>query len=149
MRGAAACIVAHVLVAAAHYGDPNTVSGCLKDEVAVSLKGLSGRFCSPPCIGKEEHCPADVPDGVTATPTCDVTIAVAKFCSLLCDPNASSSVVPAQCGHNASCKALSGTGLCTYDDIPPKPSSEHWAQVNSPSFQALTTAMAVGFGSLS
>lgn len=149
------------LLTAAHYGDPNTAGGCMKGEVVVSLKGLSGNFCSPPCLGEKGHCPSDVPAGVTATPTCDVTIANVKFCSLQCEINgapntsmaststssmASNTTAPRnQCGANASCKSFSGTTVCTYDDVPAPPSSYHWVPVNSPSFDALTTAMAVGF----
>ena len=124
--------------AAAHYGDPNSPQGCRIGEVVVNLKGISGNFCSPPCVF--DVCPHDVPPNVTATPTCDVDIAGVKLCSLKCSPNGGS-----QCGRNASCKSISGTGVCSYDDTPPPPSSLHWAPVNSPSFASLTTAMTVGF----
>ena len=32
----------------------------------------------------------------------------------------------AQCGANASCKAIQSTGICTYDDLPVPPSSPHF-----------------------
>jgi hypothetical protein len=133
-------LLAFMLVAstaAVHYGDPNTPPGCLKDEIVVAhLQGLEGNFCSPSC--EFRTCPTDVPNNVTAKPNCDVTIAGVKFCSLKCNGRT-------ECGSNASCKAISGTGVCTYNDAPPPPSSPHWAPVDSPSFQSLTTAMAVGF----
>ena len=149
---------------AVHYGDPNAGAGCLRGEVVVALRGLSGNFCSPPCLGAGHSCPTDVPPGVTATPACDVTLAGARFCSLECDPprrgtpsdpaaapgltRSGNIMLSDGCGANASCKPISGTGVCTYDDTPAPPSSQHWVPVNSPSFEALTTAMAVSDTSL-
>ena len=36
-------------------------------------------------------------------------------------------------------------GLCTYDDVPKPPSSAHWAPIDSPTFQAQSVCLAVGF----
>ena len=35
-----------------------------------------------------------------------------RYCALICSPSSND----AQCGTNASCKSIQGTGLCTYDD---------------------------------
>lgn len=100
-----------------HYGDPK--SGCESDEQAVQVQGVAGDFCSPPCkvLGT---CPKDIPTGVTAKPECALqTSTGAKYCALICSPAlpiVDQKVADAQCGTNASCKAISGVGLCTYDD---------------------------------
>ena len=93
-----------------HYEDPKP-NGCRADEEAIQIAGVSGDFCTPECIGTS--CPQDVPAGVTATPTCALQDSSGnKFCALMCDPISSD----AQCGNMASCKPVSGVGICTYDD---------------------------------
>merc|ERR1712054_728054 len=59
-------------------------------------------------------CRSDVPAGVTAAPTCALqdSSTQKKYCALICSPSSND----AQCGTNASCKSIQGTGLCTYDD---------------------------------
>lgn len=100
-----------------HYGDPKT--GCLPDEEAVSITGLGGVFCSPACTPPSD-CPADVPAGVTAAPSCALqSSSGGKRCALTCSPTLpirDQQAADAQCGANATCKAISGTGICTYDD---------------------------------
>lgn len=96
-----------------HYEDPKP-TGCEAGEMAIQILGLSGDFCSPTC-SVSSPCPTDVPAGTTATPQCALSAqgsASATNCALICDPNAATSGCPT----NASCKAISGTGLCTYDD---------------------------------
>lgn len=99
-----------------HYGDPK--DGCEPDEQAVQVQGVSGDFCSPKCTGST--CPTDVPAGVTAKPQCALQSPTgAKYCALICSPSlpiANQRAADDQCGDNASCKAISGVGLCTYDD---------------------------------
>ena len=52
--------------------------------------------------------------GTTAKPQCAITQASgAQSCVLVCTPSDSSD---AQCGTGASCKAIQGIGICTYDD---------------------------------
>ena len=95
-----------------HYEDPKP-NGCRADEEAIQISGVAGDFCTPQCVGTT--CPTDVPPGVTATPTCALQDASGnKFCALMCTPG--SKTQDSQCGATASCKPISGIGICTYDD---------------------------------
>lgn len=136
------CAFFCVQAASAHYEDPNTPSGCASDEQKVQITGIAGDICTPAC-GANNTCPTDVPPGVTAKPTCALHDQSGNgYCALVCTP----SMGDAQCGKNASCKAAGqGQGLCTYDDIPPPPSSKHWKPVNSPTFEALGVVIDVAF----
>lgn len=135
---------------ATHYGDPNVKPGCESDEQKISIQGLDGNLCSPACDASGS-CPTDVPSGVTAQPTCALSGPSGKYCALVCSPTtdeASLRAGDAQCGTNASCKPIQGTGLCTYDDAPkppPPPASEHWVPIDSPTFQAQSVCLDVGF----
>ena len=105
--------------------------------------------CIPQCT-PSGGCPTDKPPGVTATPSCVLTTQSGdKYCALTCTASASNASVPAtldaQCGKRASCKAATKGGLCTYDDVPKPPSSEHWVPIDSPTFQAQSVCLAVGF----
>jgi hypothetical protein len=106
-----------------HYGDPCSAGGCLADEQETALGGVDGSYCAPICTVAD--CPADVPAGVTATPSCAVDAAAGgKLCALICSPTAGirdQEAADAQCGDSASCKPISGTGICTYDDCGPSP----------------------------
>merc|ERR1712224_838555 len=96
---------------ATHYGDP--LDGpCESEEVNITITGVTGSVCAPPC-GLFKKCPADVPTGVTAKPTCALEDASTKkkYCALICDPAAADG----ECGDNASCKKIQTTGICTYD----------------------------------
>ena len=94
-----------------HYGDPK--AGCQSDEIAIQITGVAGDVCSPQCTGPfKTKCPTDVPAGVTAEPKCALKdTAGDHYCILECTPAQNDA-----CGPNASCKAISGVGLCTYDD---------------------------------
>jgi len=102
-----------------HYSDPAT--GCLTDEVEITIEGIAGDACSPSC-SLLKSCPTDVPTGVTAEPQCALQDSTtnAKYCALICSPFAKiadQKAADAQCGTNASCKSIQlGIGLCTYDD---------------------------------
>ena len=50
-----------------HYGDPKT--GCLTDEIEVTIQGIPGDICTPKCAMRKP-CPKDVPPNVTAAPQC-------------------------------------------------------------------------------
>eukprot|EP00466_Bigelowiella_natans_P019629 jgi/Bigna1/82184/fgenesh1_pg.89_\ len=64
-----------------HYGDPK--QGCESDEKAVQIQGISGDFCTPPC-STASACPTDVPEGITAKPTCALDDGQGdKYCALL------------------------------------------------------------------
>jgi len=100
-----------------HYEDPK--GGCRSDELQISIQGVSGDFCSPHC-SLFKACPKDVPTGVSAGPQCALSSPQGdKFCALICSPTAEiadQKAADAQCGTNASCKAIQGVGICTYDD---------------------------------
>lgn len=95
-----------------HYGDPNT-GPCLPDEIAVSITGLAGKVCSPDCSG-QQPCPTDVPPGTgAATPECVLEANGSQTptnCVLICPP-----LKKGICPPHATCKAIQGTGLCTYN----------------------------------
>jgi len=90
--------------AGTHYGDPS--DGCLSDELDMRVQGFSGDFCSADC--SDSDCPTDVPEGVTARPTCGLRFRGGKRCALLCSSSR-------QCGA-ATCQHNFGVGLCTYSD---------------------------------
>merc|ERR1712072_331239 len=94
-----------------HYEDPKP-NGCQSDEQAIQIQGVKGDFCTPKCT-------TDVPSGVTARPQCALKDTSGnKYCALICSPStdeASLRAGDAQCG-KATCKAIQGVGLCTYDD---------------------------------
>jgi len=97
-----------------HYEDPK--DGCHSDEVAISIKGVSGSICAPTC-GLDDSCPSDGPDSdFPLIPKCDLKDSSSgnSYCALSCMPDLSGM---GQCPHNASCKKLQGlVGICTYDD---------------------------------
>jgi len=98
-----------------HYEDPNA-GPCQTGETAVQITGVAGSFCSPKCeIFKQ--CTKDVPAGTTAKPECVLETAGSQKpsqCALICDPSATAEANG--CPAKASCKSISGTGLCTYDN---------------------------------
>merc|ERR1711959_307348 len=97
--------------ATSHYEDPKP-NGCQSDEQAIQIQGVAGDFCTPKC-DSSGACPTDVPSGVTAKPQCALQDTSGnKYCALICSPSGNDD----QCGTNASCKSIQGTGLCTYDD---------------------------------
>ena len=85
----------------------------------MSVQGIDGSFCSPAC-DSSGSCPSDVPSGVTAQPTCALKDQSGnQECALICSPSLpirDQKAADAQCGSNASCKSIQGTGICTYDD---------------------------------
>jgi len=96
---------------ASHYEDPK--GGCQSDEVKLTVSGVAGAVCSPSC-GMFHKCPTDTPSGASAAPQCALKDSGSgkKYCVLICSPSSNDD----QCGTNASCKGLQGTGVCTYDD---------------------------------
>merc|ERR1712224_78903 len=97
--------------AGSHYNDPK--AGCLTDEVAISLQGVSGSVCAPKC-GFFSGCPKDIPEGVTAFPSCALQDAdsLQEYCALMCIPD-----IDGQCG-DGSCKSVGSFGVCLYDKAP-------------------------------
>ncbi|KAJ8599177.1 hypothetical protein CTAYLR_010153 [Chrysophaeum taylorii] len=104
--------------AASHYGDPYAGT-CLSDEITITIEGVSGEICAPTC-SIFSPCPTDVPSGVVATPECaleDVSSGQ-SYCALICSSTTDLQDLRAgdsQCGTDASCKSVSGVGVCTYD----------------------------------
>lgn len=102
-----------------HYGDPYQGS-CMSDEVNITITGVQGAVCSPKCTGLiiKNKCATDVPTGVTAEPTCALQDSASeeKYCALICSPDTDiTEAEDAQCGTDASCKAIQTVGICTYD----------------------------------
>lgn len=100
-----------------HYGDPFQGS-CESDEVNITITGVEGSVCSPACTGLfKTKCPTDVPSGVTAEPECALQDQSSdKYCALICSPNTDiTEEENAACG-SATCKPISGVGICTYDN---------------------------------
>ena len=99
--------------AGGHYEDPNA-GPCQAGETAVQITGIQGSFYSPKC--EIFHiCSKDVPEGTTAEPKCVLETSGSSKptqCALICTPSGDAG----QCPDKASCKAISGTGLCTYDN---------------------------------
>lgn len=104
-----------------HYGDP--ADGCMSDEQAIKVTGVSGDFCSPDCTSAA--CPTDVPSGVTAQPQCALKTSTGddKKCALICSPTTDEASLRAgdgACG-KATCQPIQGVGLCTYGSGPSPP----------------------------
>jgi hypothetical protein len=112
----------HLPPCESHYGDPKY--GCCSDEVSVTYTGvITGDWCSPECTGvQKDKCPTDVPAGSTADPQCVGPVedpSTTQYCALQCSLASiikDQKAADAQCGNGASCKSVSGVGICTYDD---------------------------------
>ena len=91
-----------------YYENPFDVTSCSSGEVNVTISGIEGAICSPPC--PDMQCPSD--PSISARAQCALQASSGeKYCALICSPERSDD----QCGDNASCKALIGIGICTYD----------------------------------
>jgi hypothetical protein len=90
------------------YEQPDKSQGCHDGELGIQIQGIAGNVCAPQCNAKNE-CPKEVPQDTTATPTCALQDNQGgKYCVLMCDSDS-------MCPKLASCKKISGTGICTYD----------------------------------
>jgi len=89
-----------------HYEKPP----CQADEAQASVTGAGGAVCAPACDGST--CPTDVPEGVTAQPTCALQDQSGnKYCALMCDSDDQcDSVGGAACGHPTAGQP----GICVY-----------------------------------
>jgi len=89
-----------------HYGKPP----CQTDEAQASVTDAGGSVCAPVCDGSS--CPTDVPEGVTAQPTCALSDQSGnKYCALMCDSDDQcDSVGGASCGHPQTGQP----GICVY-----------------------------------
>ena len=89
-----------------HYGNPT--GGCLTDEVAVQIQGLTGDACIPACASGS--CPTDVPTGTTASPVCALQDPSGnQYCALICQ-----GPYTGNCPTGASCQVTSGVGICLF-----------------------------------
>merc|ERR1711998_224665 len=89
-----------------HYEKPP----CQDDEAMASVTGTGGAVCAPACQGTD--CPTDLPDGVTAQPTCALSDQSGnKYCALLCDSDDQcDSAGGANCAHPST----NAPGICVY-----------------------------------
>ena len=100
-----------------YYENPYDVAECAPSEVNVTINGIPGAICSPPC--EDMECPTD--PAVSARPSCALqSSSGARYCALLCSPDErkmgkKDESFDNQCGNDASCKPLVGLGICTYD----------------------------------
>jgi hypothetical protein len=89
-----------------HYEKPP----CQDDEAQASVTDTGGAVCAPACQGTV--CPSDVPDGVTAQPTCALSDQSGnKYCALLCD---SDDQCDAAGGANCAKPQAGQPGICVY-----------------------------------
>ncbi len=77
----------------------------------VSVTGLPGDFCSPPCDASQ-NCPTAVPAGCKAAGQCVLEVnggSTPTYCALICDP-----ATKGVCGKApVKCEPIQGTGVCT------------------------------------
>jgi len=89
-----------------HYEKPP----CQDDEAQASVTGTGGAVCAPACQGTD--CPTDVPDGVTAQPTCALSDQSGnKYCALLCE---SDDNCDADGGATCATPVAGQPGICVY-----------------------------------
>jgi hypothetical protein len=92
---------------APHYEKPP----CQDGEAKAQVTGTDGALCAPPCDATGS-CPTDVPDGVTASPTCALKDQSGnQYCALLCDSaDECDTDGGAECAHPSA----GAPGLCVY-----------------------------------
>merc|ERR1711973_213420 len=90
------------------YEDP--ANGCATGESAIQIQGVTGAYCAPKC--QNYSCPS-APSNINGRATCAVRGGSTYYCAVICNPSGT-----AQCDASAgmTCKAVSSTGICTYDD---------------------------------
>ena len=95
-----------------HYGDPK--DGCASDDLGVDHRH-HGRRLHAAVRGTTRS--TDVPAGVTATPVCALKDPTGKqYCILECTPSENKADGTNDACGAATCKAIQGVGVCTYDD---------------------------------
>merc|ERR1711998_704835 len=93
---------------APHYEKPP----CQDDEAKASVTDTGGSVCAPQCDGM--NCPSDVPEGVTAQPTCALSDqSGGKYCALLCQGDD-------ECDNDGGAKCAfpqaGAPGICVFPD---------------------------------
>ena len=122
------------IVRVTHYGNPFDAD-CMDDEKNITFPSpVAGRFCSYQCHTSTSFvvddspvlCPSDVPDTVSAVPSCISYNSTQNTCALLCTVGAS------ECGDAGTCEEISnGLGICTYQyqaRLPFRPGISHTNQ---------------------
>lgn len=91
-----------------HYEKPP----CQDDEAKASVTDTGGSVCAPQCNGMD--CPTDVPEGVTAEPTCALQDqSGGKYCALLCQ---SDDMCDGDGGAKCAFPQAGAPGICVYPD---------------------------------
>merc|ERR1712151_9482 len=92
---------------APHYQKPP----CQDGEAQASVTDTDGSVCAPPCDASGT-CPSDVPEGVTATPTCALKDQTGnQYCALLCQSDDECDKAGnAECTHPSA----GAPGICVY-----------------------------------
>jgi hypothetical protein len=126
------------------YGNP-TASPCQPGEINVTLRGVPGIFCSPPCSSSQE-CPSLgnatlAPPGINYPPPpkpfeafmvkaeCAIELkegAKATHCAMVCDPSSPEPRAGCPGGpfhpeYVAACHKVETIGICTYSTSGPPP----------------------------
>ena len=85
-----AAFVPAALLLAKHYGDPHA-GPCAPHELSLSITGVPGLFCSPPCGAAETGgCPAAAGGRkIQARPECIIGVnsSANNYCALICNTN--------------------------------------------------------------
>merc|ERR1712000_647442 len=90
---------------APHYEKPP----CQADEAEASVTDTDGSVCAPAC-DQSGNCPTDVPEGVTAQPTCALKDQSGnQYCALLCQSDDMCDT-DAECAHPQA----GAPGICVY-----------------------------------
>jgi len=91
---------------APHYEKPP----CQEGEAKASVTDTDGSLCAPPCDASG-NCPTDVPEGVSANPSCVLKDTSGnQFCALMCQSD--DDCGGAKCEHPQA----GAPGLCVYPD---------------------------------
>ena len=105
-------------LASSRYGVPEPPGLAARPpafEISVQITGITGDVCTPPCAGT--CVPDRRPGGVTATPVCALKDPTGKqYCILECTPSENKADGTNDACGAATCKAIQGVGVCTYDD---------------------------------
>lgn len=102
-----ACVDGMCVSTTSDYGPCNA---CAAGEMAVSIMGIEGCFCSPGCDGAMSMCP--MPNEGTAVGACALGAGMTPTqCALVCDPT-----MKGMCPTGATCQdtGMMGVGVCTH-----------------------------------
>jgi hypothetical protein len=101
------------------YGNP--AGGCLANETALAVPGVSGVFCSPPCNATDNTCPAAPAGTAGAAGACTIMLAdewKPAHCGLVCNRPVPGRP-PTVCPQGAACSLAQGYGLCVFPAAAP------------------------------